>query len=188
MSTLRTLPILGLTVFLFGAACKKAEPTGTTPPAPAVAPVPDAQPIEEPPPPPPPEDDCTLATPLKPGIPGSPGHLVVSTRNPNGDSELALLMRHFVEQLREARVLLAAKQAVPKLHPTFRKMRCAWPTRPAERDAAFDGRAVAFLQAVQAYDAKPGQETYNGVIGGCISCHAQSCGGPLDFIDGMKWQ
>jgi len=28
----------------------------------------------------------------------------------------------------------------------------------------------------------------NGIIAGCIACHSQSCGGPIDFIDGMKWQ
>lgn len=32
--------------------------------------------------------ECTLETPLIPGVPGSPGHLLPSDRNPNGDSEL----------------------------------------------------------------------------------------------------
>lgn len=180
-----------LAAFGLTTACSKPTP----PPAsqqPIVlapmAPASDDEPIEEPPPPPPPEDDCTLATPLVPGVPGSPGHLIKSARNPNGDSELAVLMRHFVDQLRDARSMLEAGQPVPKLHPTFRKMRCAWPTRPEERNEQFDARAIGFLHAVQAYDQAPGKDTYNGVITGCIACHAQSCGGPLDFIDGMKWQ
>lgn len=132
--------------------------------------------------------DCNLSTPLVPGIPGSPGHLIASARNPNGDSELAVLMRQFVDDLRDVRVLVEAKQPVKKLYPGHRKMRCAWPTKPEERNAAYDGRAQGYLAAVRAFDATPSQSTYNAIIAGCISCHSVSCGGPLDFIDGMKWQ
>lgn len=132
--------------------------------------------------------DCNLSTALVPGVPGSPGHLIKSTRNPNGDSELAVLMRQFVEDLREIRVLVEAKQPVKKLLPVHRKMRCAWMTSPDERNAAFDGRAQGYLAAVRAFDAAPGKATYNGIITGCISCHSVSCGGPLDFIGSMKWE
>ena len=132
--------------------------------------------------------DCNLSTPLQPGIPGSPGHLILSPRNPNGDSELAVLMRRFVDDLNSARALAEAGEPVPKLHPVHRKMRCAWPTRPEERNENFDARAQGYLTAVMAFDAAPGRATYNAVVAGCIACHAQSCGGPLDFIDGMKWQ
>lgn len=133
------------------------------------------------------DDDCNFHTPLVPGIPGSPGHLVVSSRNPNGDSELALLMRQFVDDLREVRVLAEAKQPIQQLLPVHRKMRCAWPTKPSERNEAFDGRAQVYLATVRAFDAAPGRDTYNAMINGCIMCHAQSCGGPLDFIETMKW-
>lgn len=182
------LPLLLLSVVL-AAACGQpptpANPPGVppTPAAPAVA-----DPVEEPPPPPPPEDaDCNLSTKLQEGIPGSPGHLIVSPRNPNGDSELALLMRTFVDQLRDARTLVEAGQPVPKFLPTWRKMRCAWPTKPDERNEKFDTRAIGFLQQVEAFDEHPGRETYNSIIAGCIACHSQSCGGPIDFIDSMKW-
>jgi hypothetical protein len=138
---------------------------------------------------PPAEDaDCNLSTPLVPGIPGSPGHLIQSARNPNGDSELAVLMRQFVDDLRDARTLAEAGQPVKKLYPTHRKMRCAWPTKPDERNTNYDLRAQSYLAAVRAFDQKPGKTTYNEIVNGCIHCHSQSCGGPLDFIDGMKWQ
>lgn len=133
------------------------------------------------------DSDCNLQTPLVPGIPGSPGHLIKSSRNPNGDSELAVLMRKCVEDLQDARTLLEAKQPVPKLYPTHRKMRCAWPTMPAERNEAYDGRAQGYLAAVRAFDSEPGRATYNAVLAGCIACHSESCGGPIPFIDGMKW-
>lgn len=170
-----------LPLLLFAAACSRdaARPSPTAPLAAAPGPAPVAAPAD---------DDCNLATPLVPGIPGSPGHLIVSARNPNGDSELAVLMRRFVDDLREVRTLLEAKQPVPKLFPTHRKMRCAWPTKIDERNEGFDARAQGYLALVRAFDEAPAQATYNAMINGCIACHAQSCGGPLDFIDGMKWQ
>lgn len=132
--------------------------------------------------------DCNLSTPLVPGIPGSPGHLIASKRNPNGDSQLSVLMRQFVDDLREVRTLVEAKQPVKKLFPVHRTMRCAWATKPEERNAKYDGLALGYLAAVRAFDAAPGRSNYNGIVQGCISCHSVSCGGPLDFIDSMKWQ
>lgn len=134
------------------------------------------------------DNDCTLATVLEPGIPGSPGHLIKSSRNPNGDSELSSLMRVFVDDLREARTLLEAGQGVKKLHATHRTMRCAWPTKPEMRDERYDGLAQSYLMQVHSYDEAPGKDTYNGIISGCIACHSQSCGGPIPFIDSMRWQ
>jgi hypothetical protein len=134
------------------------------------------------------DDDCTLSTPLVPGIPGSPGHLIRSARNPNGDSELSHLMRRFVDDLAAARASLEAGEPVPKLFPSHRRMRCAWHTRPEERDATYDGMAQAYLAAVQAYDAGPRRGTYNAVVQGCIACHSVSCGGPLEMIQAMVWR
>jgi hypothetical protein len=180
-----------LSVLFFG--CSKAQLTKAAPPTPAPAIV-TSEPLEEPAAPKSAstaaadDEDCTFATPLVAGTPGSPGHLIKSSRNPNGDSELAVMMRQFVDDIREARTLLEAGKPVKALYPTYRKMRCAWMTKPAERNQMFDDRAVAYLGLVKAYDASPSQATYNGIIAGCISCHSQSCGGPLDFIDSMKWQ
>jgi hypothetical protein len=131
--------------------------------------------------------DCNLSTPLVPGIPGSPGNLVKSSRNPNGDSELSVLMRQFVDDLREVRPMLEAGQKVKALLPVHRKMRCAWPTKPEERNQQFDLRAQAYLGAVAAFDQTPGKDTYNAIIAGCIACHSVSCGGPLEFIGEMRW-
>ena len=82
------------------------------------------------------DSDCNLETVLDPNKPGAPGNLIPSPRNPNGDSELAVLMRLFVDNLRDAKLLIEAGEKVPPLFPTHRTMRCAWPTNPAERDEA----------------------------------------------------
>jgi hypothetical protein len=135
-----------------------------------------------------PDDDCNLSTPLVPGVPGSPGNLIKSERNPNGDSELAVLMRRFVDDLRRVRKLAEAGEPIEPLYPSHRFMRCSWPTKPDERNEAFDARAQGYLASVRAFDHEPNQGNYNAMITGCIACHSVSCGGPLDFIDGMKWQ
>ncbi|MFY9341128.1 MAG: hypothetical protein WAT39_01475 [Planctomycetota bacterium] len=163
-----------LVLFTFLACSKEpaVPPANPTPPAALAAP----------------DDDCTWQTPLVPGIPGSPGNLIKSPRNPNGDSELADLMRKCVEDLRNARSLIDAGEPVPAMFSKHRKMRCAWPTKPDQRNQDFDTRAQGYLAAVRAFDADPSRANYNRIVDGCIHCHSNSCGGPLDFIDSMKWQ
>lgn len=174
LSPIAVLPA-ALVAVVLATACSKPTAEAATPPAvQASAAAEDA--------------DCNLSTPLVPGIPGSPGHLIKSARNPNGDSQLSVLMRQFVDDLREVQPLVAAGKPVKKLYASHRTMRCSWPTKPEERNQDFDTRAQGYLASVRAFDAQPGKATYNAIIDGCIHCHSQSCGGPLDFIDGMKWQ
>jgi hypothetical protein len=134
------------------------------------------------------DDDCTLATPLVPGIPGSPGNLIQTPRNPNGASELAMLMRQFVDDLDEVRADAMAGRKPKPLFATHRKMRCSWHTDPAERNQRFDTFAQSYLAAVRQFDAEPTRQNYNAIVNGCVHCHSQSCGGPLDFIDTKRWQ
>lgn len=131
---------------------------------------------------------CTWKTPLTPGIPGSPGHFLTSPRNPNGDSELAALMRSFVEDWRGVRSALERDAGVegPR-EPRHAHLRCAWPTDPADRNETFDGFAVNYLTRVAAFDARPSVTTYEGVLDGCQACHEVSCGGPLEVISGLRW-
>lgn len=156
------------------AACADA------PPAP-IAPAPRAQPL-------PAAADCTLDTALVPGIPGSPGHLIRSPRNPNGDSELSALMRQFIDDLYAARAAVEAGKPVAPMYPTHRRMRCSWFTKPEERNALYDGLAQGYLASVQAFDTAPSREAYNAIINNCVACHSVKCGGPLDYIDGMRWR
>ncbi|MBL8916158.1 MAG: hypothetical protein JNM17_35990 [Archangium sp.] len=137
-------------------------------------------------------DDCTYDTKLVAGIPGSPGHLIASERNPNGASELATLMRTFVDDWRAARVALdvdgGSPAAVSPKFPTHRKIRCSWPTDAADRNPTFDGFAKNYVRAVKAFDAQPGREKYEGVLDACKACHEVSCGGPLEVIEGLRWK
>lgn len=167
-------PLLAASLLLLGCPSK---PASTPPPAPAPKPAPAGEP------------DCTLETALVPGVPGSPGHLIASDINPNGASELAALMRTMVADWRAVKASLEADAGADpgkQLHPAHRKIRCAWPTDPKDRDATFDGVAASYVAAVKAFDAAPSRETYGAVIGGCAACHEVTCGGPLEVIEGLK--
>ena len=135
-------------------------------------------------------DDCTLATVLTPGIAGSPEHLIASERNPNGDSELAALMRMMQSDLEAARGTLLAGGTLPALHPGHRKIRCAWPTVTDDRNASFDANAAAYLLRVKSLDAATTEASrkaaYESVISGCLACHAVTCPGPIAAITPLR--
>lgn len=134
------------------------------------------------------DSDCNLQTVLDPNKPGSPGNLIKSQRNPNGDSELAVLMRVFVDDLREARLQVQGGEALKPLFPVHRSMRCAWPTKPSDRDEGYDARSQAYLGVVSAFDAVPSQDSYNAIINSCVACHQVSCGGVIEFIESLRWE
>ncbi|MBE2249721.1 MAG: hypothetical protein IAE78_09235 [Myxococcus sp.] len=160
-------------LLLLGCACPKNEAAAP----PVVPPAPRAV-----------VDDCTLATKLLPGVPGSPGNLIASERNPNGASELATHMRLMVDDVRDAKAKVLAGQAVPALRERHRKLRCAWPTSPSDRNEAFDAMALSYLSKVAALDAKPAdaRAAYTAVVGACRTCHEATCDGPIAVIDGLE--
>ena len=132
-----------------------------------------------------PADDCTLATPLVPGVPGSPGHWVRSAINPNGASELATLMRALADDLRAARAALVGGARPAHMWARHRKMRCAWPTEVGDRNPAFDAMAQTYLAAVRELESAPSPAAYDSVVKACRACHEVTCGGPLQVIDGL---
>jgi hypothetical protein len=130
---------------------------------------------------------CTYETPLVAGVPGSPGHLVVTETNPNGQSELALLMRGMQADLRAVKGALEAGQPVPALAAPHGRIRCAWPTTPSDRTATYDAFAQAYLARLPALEAPgAGVAEYNAALDGCVACHQQSCPGPLAAIQALR--
>jgi len=132
---------------------------------------------------------CTLSTPLKPGIPGSPGHLIVSSRNPNGDSELSALMRSMhadLEIIRQAIMNGALPESFPGGHE---RIRCSWPTDLDARNPVFDVLAQGYIRDYSALaNSKQGEsrevlaDRFERVVQGCVTCHENSCRGPIPMI------
>jgi hypothetical protein len=133
---------------------------------------------------------CTLETPLVPGVPGSPGHLIKTATNPNGQSELAILMRGMQDHMKAVREAIEAGSTLPPYPPGHARMRCAWPTTPSDRDAAYEGFSINYLAQLEAlHDATstvPVRERFNHVVTACRSCHENSCPGPIVAIDKLR--
>ncbi len=156
------LPLLLLT------ACATPEPPAPAPPIEAALP------------------PCDGTTPLIPGVPGSPGHLLASPVNPNGASELAHLMRTMVEDWKATRDALAAGAPVPPRFPVHRRIRCSWPTAAQDRKEPFDALAAAYVASVAAFDAAPTRASYDTVLAACTACHSVSCPGPIEVIESLR--
>ncbi len=169
---IRSVAVMWLGVVVVGAAACSRAPASAEVTAPAPAP----------------EPECTLQTPLKPGIPGSPGNLIPSSINPNGVSELAALMRQMLEDMRTAREALQKGEQPPLLGARHSKLRCSWPTDAHMRDAEFDTRAQAYLAAERALDARqPDARTaYAATVESCVACHSVSCEGPVPLIESLR--
>ncbi|MEC9464987.1 MAG: hypothetical protein VX834_04330 [Myxococcota bacterium] len=130
---------------------------------------------------------CTHETPLKPGVPGSPGHLIASPANPNGQSELAHLMRAMLHDMQDRRDALRQGKTPAPLKD-FTKMKCAWPTADGTRSAHFDRMADVMLATVSEFNQDTTSSVaFNQVVGSCLACHQTACPGPMAAIRPLHW-
>lgn len=109
--------------------------------------------------------------------------------NPNGDSELSILMRemvHSAESLKE----MVKKGELPETFPeAFLKIHTAKPTDSETKKASFEGFANNYISNLHLLYNSPKEEltqNYNAVITACISCHGEHCPGPLGKINKLK--
>ena len=132
--------------------------------------------------------NCTFETPLKPGAPGSPGNLIPSSINPNGQSEMSYLMREMLADLQQIRARILANEAVGSVGVSHRRFRCAWPTDEGMRNPEFDRKAKSYLRTIDALEqAKSDQRGFfMATIGQCINCHTTSCPGPIAAIKKLQ--
>ena len=135
-------------------------------------------------------EECTINTPLDPEKPGSPGHLLSSTINPNGDSELAVLMRQMRDGLRGARDHLLRDEAPPPMLAIHSKIRCSWPTDPHVRNSKFDEMAISYLLAIEDLERETEIEdkkmAYGRALNSCVTCHQNTCPGPIAAIRALE--
>jgi cytochrome c556 len=109
--------------------------------------------------------------------------------NPNGDSELSLLMREMMSSASNLKEMV--KQGnVPKEFPeAFLKIHTAQPTDSETKKASFNDFADNYISNLHALYNSPKEDltkNYNAVVNACASCHSQHCPGPLKAINKLK--
>ena len=113
--------------------------------------------------------------------------VVCSTKslNPNGDSELALLMRNMVHSSESLKELIKQGKLPDQFPEEFLKIHTAKPTDSNTKKASFDGFASLYIGNMQTLFKSSKEDltaNYNAVISACVSCHTEHCPGPLKKI------
>ena len=108
--------------------------------------------------------------------------------NPNGDSELALLMRAMHEEgMRTKAQLLKGEK--PELTVDYHKLFSAKPTEPAKvANPLYAGFATSFEDAAKALGNEYNGDkvnSYKQYVDACINCHKEICPGPIVKIKKM---
>jgi hypothetical protein len=106
---------------------------------------------------------------------------VVEAINPNGDSELALLMRSMFDELEEAKTQIANQEPVT-LELDHEKILTAHATKPeVAASDEFKGFAQAYLQSMEEFKEANSDQLvgrYTALINNCMACHEVLCPGP----------
>lgn len=108
--------------------------------------------------------------------------------NPNGDSELALLMRQMHDDgMLTKQQLLEGKD--PEINVPYHKMQTAKATEPEKvadpRYAAFASLYEAKVKSLLEATEDNQVEAYTSMVDACMSCHEQVCPGPMRKIKRM---
>ena len=108
--------------------------------------------------------------------------------NPNGDSELALLMRDMAKLSEDNAIALREGKELVPYNGEFTAMKKAERTMKDFDETFFQGMSDKYLSDMQKlYEAKPAERIalHNNVVESCQACHNQICPGPLKRIDKM---
>jgi hypothetical protein len=108
--------------------------------------------------------------------------------NPNGDSELAILMREMATWTDSCKAALLSGRTVPEKPKSVEALHTAKRTDETIDASLFnsmatlyEGQVVNFEQA----DAANKIRMYNGMVSACAGCHQNFCQGPLVRINKM---
>jgi hypothetical protein len=111
-----------------------------------------------------------------------------TVNNPNGSSELALLMRDMQKYTNEARIAVQENKAPAPYPKSFDKIRTAKATPGTHKNEYYDSFSDLYINSVKSYVASPPADritAYNNMVSGCMACHSQHCPGPMPVIKKM---
>ncbi len=109
--------------------------------------------------------------------------------NPNGDSELALLMRMMNDSTASIKEYVKQGKLPEKFPEAFLKIHTAKPTDPTVKTEEFEAFANNYIDGLrQLYQSSPNElkANYNSLVQRCINCHQSSCPGPIKTIKKLK--
>ncbi|MEK7255503.1 MAG: hypothetical protein AAB316_12205 [Bacteroidota bacterium] len=108
--------------------------------------------------------------------------------NPNGDTELALLMRDMFEDGMKVKSQIQNGEK-PTILVDFENIHTAEATEPEKAASPeFKAYALAYSQAVKTLkecEQAQAKEAYSNMVGVCMSCHEAMCPGPIVRIKKM---
>ncbi len=111
------------------------------------------------------------------------------TLNPNGDSELALLMRAIYSETEQVKKQIEEGTPI-KLSVDYANILKAEATEPEKAASSeFKAFAKAYIHSVDSLrDAKPTEaiKSYTKMLNNCMTCHKALCPGPLSRIKKLK--
>lgn len=109
--------------------------------------------------------------------------------NPNGDSELAMLMREMMSSSQNLKEMIRQGNLPDKFPEAFMKIHTAKPTDADTKKESFDAFASNYISNLQTLYASPKEDltkNYNAVVTACVSCHEQHCPGPIKAINKLR--
>lgn len=103
--------------------------------------------------------------------------------NPNGDSELALLMRKMEAHWKEIKKDIESGQKIESI-PDYSNLLTATPTDESMTADGYEGYVHSYLNQVKALGESSSnpKTAYNNIVNGCVLCHENSCSGPIPRI------
>jgi hypothetical protein len=109
--------------------------------------------------------------------------------NPNGDSELALLMREFYDFSDSIKIQSQQNRAIDteKLKALLNNLTTATPTDSNVHGEVFNGFAEKMKW--QLNNLKPDSNfvlNFNNMVNACVDCHNEFCPGPIKKINKLK--
>lgn len=106
--------------------------------------------------------------------------------NPNGDSELALLMRNMNTSTSSLKELIKQGKLPDRFPEEFLRIHKAVPTDSTVKGPVFDAFASNYLNGLNELYKSPKEQlsvNYNAVVQRCVDCHRQFCPGPIKAIN-----
>jgi hypothetical protein len=106
-------------------------------------------------------------------------------QNPNGSSELSLLMRDMQKYTNEAKADIKAGKNPAPYPAAFDKIHTAKISDRMEKSDYYKSFGDLYMMAVKNYATSTPEnrvETYNNMVSACMACHSQHCPGPVPVI------